>query len=291
MISNPRPTEGGNIPWPNDDEEHQSSLARRATLQTVNRLQTSYRQDVPAAVAAVARLRREAGREAHASPTGWGLDHLQALFELRERETSAGDGTSQGISRSGERRQQERWVEREDTAIHLAVTLWALHQQSLRDEPMHVPGWSLGRAVRRLAQGKTGVQDHAAASGSVGPTEDAAENDGGGRRGTDLVEEVNPTVRKRFVRIGTSSDIDTLSFRLRGMVLLLRKARIPLDYGRLADDLFRWQDAWQQGAVKRAWGRDFHRTYRKTPASGDQQEALASVSRALDFLDTDDAGE
>ncbi|WP_374701777.1 hypothetical protein [Streptomyces sp. CB02959] len=47
----------------NDPPWH--SLPRAAAVRTINRLQGGYRQDKPAAVAAVALLRREAGQDAH----------------------------------------------------------------------------------------------------------------------------------------------------------------------------------------------------------------------------------
>ncbi|MER7987705.1 type I-E CRISPR-associated protein Cse2/CasB [Streptomyces noursei] len=243
-------------------------------MRTINRLQGGYRQDKPAAVAAVARLRREAGQDAHASPTSWGLDDLEALTELREQQAQEDDGASWHSPYEG-LRQRERREDREDQAVHVAVTLWALHQQSVRDEPMHVPGWSLGRAVRRLAQGKTATVGCPARSAGDGPSDDDAAH------GTqsDLVEEISPTIRKRFVRIGTSSDIDTLSRRLREMVLLLRAARIPLDYGLLADQLNRWQDDSNQADVRRAWGRDFHRVYRMA-AAGETGDDDTSASHA-----------
>ncbi|MFK0293905.1 type I-E CRISPR-associated protein Cse2/CasB [Streptomyces sp. NPDC090442] len=244
-------------------------------MRTISRLQGGYRQDKPAAVAAVARLRREAGQDAHASPTSWGLDDLAALTELREQKDQEEDGASWHSQYEG-LRQRERREDREDQAVHVAVTLWALHQQSVRDEPMHVPGWSVGRAVRRLAQGKTGTIDRPARSnGNDGRSDDEATH---GKQ-SEPVEEISPTIRKRFVRIGTSTDIDTLSRRLREMVLLLRAARIPLDYGLLADQLNRWQNESNQADVRRAWGRDFHRIYR-TATAGDTDEDDTSASQA-----------
>ena len=240
------------------DRPHQS-LVRMAALRTVHRLQGGYRKDNPAAVAAVARLRREAGREPHASPTSWGLDHLEALTALREEQRQESSDTARFLSSEARRRHEQR-EEREDRAVHLAVTLWALHQQSLRDEPMHVPGWSLGRSVRRLAQEGTETPDAPThRTGNESATDEAREN--GKPR---AVEDVNATVRKRVVRIGTSAEFDTLGRRLREMVLLLRNARIPLDYGLLADQLNRWQYEAGQADVRRSWGRDFHRAHKST---------------------------
>lgn len=260
------------------------SLVREAALRTVNRLQGGYRNDVPAAVAAVARLRREAGREPHASPTSWGLDDLEALAQLREEREQEGNDITRYLVPQAQRRHEQR-EEREDRAVHLAVTLWALHQQSVRDEPMHAPGWSLGRAARRLAQEKTETSSTPAQL-MKGEASSAGVRENGQRA---VVEDVSATVRKRFVRIGTSTDIDTLGRRLREMVLLLRNARIPLDYGLLADQLCRWQSDVGQAEVRRSWGRDFHRIYRST-VPDDAENTPASLESNPGFT-TDNAGE
>ncbi|MDX3388333.1 type I-E CRISPR-associated protein Cse2/CasB [Streptomyces niveiscabiei] len=245
------------------------SLAEKAARKTVEWLQYGYRENNAAAVAAVARLRREAGREPHASPTSWGIDDLEVLTKLRAEQREESDDTAHWFV-SRKRREREMQEEREDRAVHLAVTLWALHQQSVRDEAMHVRGWSLGRAVRRLAQEK----------GTEAPAADDVQG---------AVENASSALRKRFVRLGTSSDIDVLGRRLREIVLLLREARIPVDYGRLAGELDRWQDGERQADVRRAWGREFHRVY-KTAASKNDEEAPQSPAPEVDFV-TDDAGE
>lgn len=253
------------------------SLPHKAVSSTISRLQSGYQRDAPWAVAAVAQLRREAGRDAHASPTAWGLDHLETLAELREQRRTAEPEGHSGASAAPaffkssahiEERERER---REDTAVHIAVTLWALHQQSLRDEPMHRAQWSLGRAVRRLAHGRTGARDDGTSA------EGAA---------SERVEEASETVRRRFVRIGTASDTDVLATRLREMVLLLRSARIPLDYALLADQLVSWQDENGRDQVRRTWGRDFHRRRGlRGPArtDGGYDEAAADTVSAEDF--------
>lgn len=263
------------------------SLPQQAVSHTIGRLQAGYRQDVPWAVAAVARLRREAGRDAHTSPTAWGLDHLETLSELREErrvseqeERDGGNAVPAYFSSAAHIRQEER-ERREDMAVHIAVTLWALHQQSLRDEPMHLSGWSLGRAVRRLAHGRTGVRDSGAAVDGTGPDPVV-----------ERVEDASETVRRRFVRIGTASDTDVLATRLREMVLLLRSARIPLDYAFLADQLLLWQEENRRDDVRRAWGRDFHRRHAhpgpaRTDGGSDEVGTDAVPTEDLDATDAD----
>lgn len=262
---------------PRPDEDY-GSLARAAALRTVGRLQSGYQRDVPAAVAAVARLRREAGRDPYASPSSWGLDDLADLSELREEKQREQDEQQEGredardVSAAARRRSEER-EEREAQAVHLAVTLWALHQQSLRDEGMHRRGWPLGRAVRRLAHGKSGTAGRPSAHAPDGTDGDANGPQAvSARRQSDPVEEASESVRKRFVRLGTSSDYEILSERLRQFVLLLRAARIPLDYGLLAQQLFLWQDEFRREDIRRAWGREFHLVYARETADGQQGE-------------------
>ncbi len=153
---------------------------------------------------------------------------------------------------------------------------------------MHQTGWYLGRSVRRLAHGRTGAQDprQGGASdageggsedrspGASGPGESGSEG-GGSRSERQPVEDVNEAIRKRFVRLGTSTDFDVLSGRLRQIVLLLRTARIPLDYGYLAGQLWLWQNEPLQDGVRRAWGREFHLTYAaQSPADDADADAV-----------------
>jgi CRISPR system Cascade subunit CasB len=93
----------------------------------IKRLQEGYLNDHSAAVAALARLRRGAGKDAAAIPDLWGLIDTRDLYSdpaLRHEDA--------------------------ENAVYLATTLWALHQQS-RSTRMHgLGGNELGAAVRRL---------------------------------------------------------------------------------------------------------------------------------------------
>lgn len=105
--------------------------------------QDAYLQDRAPAVAALARLRRGAGREAGEMPDLWSLIDTGPLHE-----------TPQGARPLGERE-----LVRAEDALHAALTLWAFHQQS-RGTPMHrrhtpeQPA-GLGAAVRRLMPADT----------------------------------------------------------------------------------------------------------------------------------------
>ncbi|KAB8169988.1 type I-E CRISPR-associated protein Cse2/CasB [Streptomyces sp. 3MP-14] len=143
---------------------------------------------------------------------------------------------------------EKEWA-REEEAVHLAVTLWALHQQSIRDDAMHQASWTLGRAVRELGRSRGGPDASAE-------------------------ERLSDPVRKRFVRVGTATSFESLTVRLRDLVLLMRAERVPLDYGRLAHQLWRWQYPHQRAEVCRWWGREFHHAYR---SEGRQRAEAAEV--------------
>jgi CRISPR system Cascade subunit CasB len=134
---------------------------------------------------------------------------------------------------------------REEKAAHIALTLYALHQQS-RTKPMHQRGQGIGRALRRL----------------VGPGEPTIPPD---------------PVTRRFQVLVSTENLDELSYHARGVVQLLRGAQanaISLDYGQLADELVQWQTLGGAAQVRRKWARDFYRQSRRpapattNPASG-----------------------
>lgn len=195
----------------------------------IRRLQKGYRDDRPSAVSTLARLRRGAGRPAHDVQDLWGLTGTEELAGVLAELPD------------DERRRFDHDLAEE--ALHLAVTLWALHQQSHREADMHVAGRGLGRAVRLL-------MSPAAGQAGAGPV-----SDDGGKR---VEPELNEPLRRRFVRVGTASSIDSLAQRLREIVLLLRRDGIALDYGLLADQLYRWQLPAFTAEIRREWGRDFH---------------------------------
>lgn len=113
-------------------------------------------------------------------------------------------------------------------AEHAALSLFALHQQS-RSVTMHVPGQSPGTACARLLA-KDGAADREA-------------------------------VGRRLGALLTSTDSGELAQHLRGLVPLLRRAGLGLDYGMVFDGLGRWDDPKQpqaQSELRTRWDRDFH---------------------------------
>lgn len=199
--------------------------ARRTPLRTVGAfvedrirpLQDGYLADRSDAVAALAQLRRGAGKPIEATPELWGLTCDERLYSSSPRLDD-----------------QESFPA--EVAAHIALTLYAVHQQS-RTERMHLPGRDLGGAVRRLMPGS----------------------------------DIDEPLRKRFVQAGSASTIDSLAYRLRALVTLLRRDGIPLDYGLLADQLHQAQQPGGMTTVRRAWGRGFH-AYRAhaTESTGQQ---------------------
>ncbi|MFD7446719.1 type I-E CRISPR-associated protein Cse2/CasB [Streptomyces sp. NPDC059909] len=190
----------------------------QATHNEIARLQNAYLADQAAAVAALARLRRGAGKPPHQVPDLWGLLDTSPLYEAEELKDREAD------------------LARAENAFHLALTLWALHQQS-RGERMHLSGASreLGAAVRQIK---------------------GAEDPGG-------------PVRKRFVRLGSSRTVEELSDRLRELVSLLRRDSIPMDYAVLAQQIYRWQRPAARNAVRGSWGRSYQAYQPKKSATTD----------------------
>jgi CRISPR system Cascade subunit CasB len=157
----------------------------------------------PAAVAALARLRRAVGK---------GPTEVRDVFEF----------TLHPELVAGWTRDEPSPAER---AAHIAITLYALHQQS-RAERMHRHGRGLGAALRSLHKGEQ--------------------------------RPIPEPLVRRFRLLTTADSFDELTYHMRGAVQLLRTGHIPLDYGRLAAQLYRCQ-AWGLDRVQLTWGREFYR--------------------------------
>lgn len=131
----------------------------------------------------------------------------------------------------------------EERAIHLAMTLFAVHQQS-RTRPMHVQGRGLGQAVRLLERARG---DHDTA--------------------------VSP-VRRRFDALATATSLDEAAHHLRGLVGQLRSTEdgIALDYGALAADLLDLQVPSRAAAVRLRWARQYYRLAERTDATSSDEQ-------------------
>ena len=127
----------------------------------------------------------------------------------------------------------------EEIAVHTAMTLYAVHQQS-RTEPMFHPGVGLGRAARRL----------------IGSP-----------------DEENPSARARFNAMVTSTTVAELRHHLRSFVSLLRARGIALDHAMLADDVLRFQQPGGAKKVRLAWARQYYSLPAETPSATDADPA------------------
>ena len=168
-------------------------------------LQARYRRNEARARGELAALRKGANRPPGELPEIWELTSVHVP-------DYAGDAPT--------------W---EETAVHTAMTLYAVHQQS-RTEPMFVPGRGLGRAAHELV-------------------------------GTD---EENPSARARFNALVTSTTVAELRHHLRNLVSLLRSRGIALDHAMLADDIVRFQRPGGAKSVRLAWARQYY----SLPADG-----------------------
>lgn len=155
----------------------------------------------------------------------------------RQLNSLYGDSTSLAILRRGVGKPSDQCPQcwpftmpfsnswRDEQAIHYAVTLYALHQQS-QTENMNFKGNGLGKASGRL------VEYH--------PSKEA--------------------IKRRFSAAITADTLGELVVHLRGLVTLFRSNSIPLDYMQLRWDFYHWQDPLQKNKYRRQWGRDFYQT-------------------------------
>jgi CRISPR system Cascade subunit CasB len=200
-------TSGERVPEIRADTQRASFTEHVGTVVStrIGKLQHGVVRNQPDSVAALARLRRAVGK-----PPGSMLEILQYTLAPEFAGPDADDNPTPA-----------------ETAAHLSMTLYAVHQQAVTDR-MHRSGrqFGLGRSARRL------ITDQA------------------------FPERPHPVVR-RFQALGTSSSLDELTHHARGLVQQLRAQRIPLDYGLLAQQLLRWQRPGGPEHVRLLWGRDF----------------------------------
>jgi len=201
----------------------------RFVASRVTAWQRDYTRRRPQALATLARLRRGIGKDVGALPELW-------QYTL--------DGLPGPAPRDGD---PPSWTEQ---AAYTALTLFALHQQSRREE-MHQPGQSLGTAVRLLKSRATSEE----------------------------------AVRRRFEALGTAETFSEIVHHARGLITQLRGEAIPLDYGMLAEDLFRLQTS-AAARVRLQWGRDFHRTTRQDQTGHQNGSPAASAAPTDDDEET-----
>jgi CRISPR system Cascade subunit CasB len=117
-------------------------LVKAHVERQAGRLQAQLLEGNPAARAALARLRRGAGKQPGEALDAMEYTVVQDLEPGPSHEATEQDGPTPA-----------------DRAAHAALTLFALHQQS-RGEKMHVPGRRFGRALRSLHSGPDPIPEH-----------------------------------------------------------------------------------------------------------------------------------
>lgn len=158
--------------------------------------------------AALARLRRGVGKAPGSMPEPWAytMDGLPEALQGRPGQTSNGE-----------------W------AVHIAMTLFALHQQGKDPKrmPMHMPEVQMGKAAGRLVR---------------------------------IEEDDLERVKRRFDAVITSDSVDELATHLRGLIQIMRAQDppVPLDYVALAQDLYGYQNPERRDDIRLNWGRDFY---------------------------------
>ncbi|HBO19039.1 MAG TPA: type I-E CRISPR-associated protein Cse2/CasB [Ruminococcus sp.] len=115
---------------------------------------------------------------------------------------------------------------RSEWAIYISLTMFALHQQG-SSETVHCEGRSLGSAAADLMEEKT--------------------------------DENRERIMRRFGPVVTAKDMPELSHHIRGLVQLFKAKSVKLDYIRLAEDLYWFQDTNKRKNVQLKWGEDFYR--------------------------------
>lgn len=170
--------------------------------------------------AALANLRRGVGRAPGELPELWGsfLQEMPSEFFNQDGNATATE-----------------W------AVYLALTLFALHQQS-QDKSMFADGAGIGQAVRQLSNKQ-----------KEDPQESGA--------------------FKRFSALITSDSIEEVSHHLRGLIQLLKREGLPLDYPQLAFDLFELQFPDSAPRVKLRWGQDYYHQSNETQEDQEKEDS------------------
>lgn len=108
-------------------------------------------------------------------------------------------------------------------AVYTALTLYALHQQG-NEKFMNVEDVSVGKAASMLVHN----------------------------------EDDDDRIRRRLGLVVTATSPSDLAYHLRGVIQLLSREEIGLDYARLAKELYLMDNEEKAKDIKLAWGRDFY---------------------------------
>ncbi len=172
--------------------------------------------------AMLAKLRRAAGKDVSETPEIWEFT-LEGLPESL---------SGRAIGRAYMPSDGER-------AVHLALTLYAIHSQGSQESP-YEHGISLGAAVNRLIR-------------------NAGNN--------------SEPIKRRFSAVSTSSDLSELAYHLRGLVQLFRSSgSIKLDYPRLARDLYEFSFPDSRSRILFRWAEDLFKNISSDEEENDDKD-------------------
>lgn len=167
--------------------------------------------------ASLANLRRGIGKPPGCNPNIWAV----TLGDMPEDLVGTGKTPS-----------------RAEWAVHIALTLFALHQQGcdINSQLMHKEGNNLGKAVGILA-----------------------------KKGENEIR-----IKRRFDKVVTATSPEEITHHLRGVVQLLRSDRIPLDYYDLAKKIYDYQIVEKQDYIRLQWGRSYLYALANKPAENNK---------------------
>jgi CRISPR system Cascade subunit CasB len=223
-------------------DPHAPQRLQRFVAYQASELQAAYRKDASDAVAVLAKLRRGVGKAPTDDVTIFGLV-IEPFLPRRPRaaasESAEREGTPSLYASYKDLPDEPTDVERSAFA---ALTLFALHQQSKRDEGMHRQHYSFGRSSRLLGR-STNAPD---------------------------------AVRTRFSALATATTWDETVHHARGLIQQFRQHTVHLDYGQFARDLLELRSAATADAVRARWGRDFYRIRHPKDDDGPADDATTT---------------
>ncbi len=153
-------------------------------------------------------------------------------------------------------------------AAHIALSLYAVHQQSLRSPDLRMYRWGTPKSDRHPS-----VLHNLGWAARALMVSAVQKPDAEGERKSSQAS-VQTTVQQRFVQVGKATSARTMADRLLGLVRLLHRHRIPLDYAVLAEHIYRAQQPGGIAEVRRAWNFGFN-SYR-APRTTDDTDKDAS---------------
>jgi CRISPR system Cascade subunit CasB len=171
-------------------------------------LSLSSQRDSSGGKARFARLRRGAGKTPGELPELWG-EFLNSMPE----------------SMHGKNGDKNGEPSREEWAVYLSLTMFAIHQQG-KSENVHSEGIGIGSAAAMLLEKDT--------------------------------DEERERVLRRFGPVVTAKDMPELAHHLRCLIQLMSSKNIKLDYAMLADDIYTFQFYDRRKNVQLKWGREFY---------------------------------